>query len=246
MKQYTFSVIIPAHNEEQYIGKCLKAIRRAAERVRPDGVQVIVAANRCTDQTAAIAKKLGAEVLENSDDSIGKIRNAGARAAKGRILVTIDADSRMSSCALCEILQMLRSGKYIGGGARPVFDRMSLGIFCSSMYVAANLLPIAVKNRTLPVGGMFWCLKRDFDAIGGFDETLVSLEDMDFAVRLTGYGRSRGLRYTVLRKSFFVTSSRKFDKFGDWYLLKDRKMTKRIFTGTDRKAADRFYYDFNG
>ena len=37
--------------------------------------------------------------------------------------------------------------------------------------------------------------------------------------------------------------SRKFDTFGDWYLIKNRRLTKRIFTGRDREAADAFYYD---
>ena len=40
-----------------------------------------------------------------------------------------------------------------------------------------------------------------------------------------------------------ITSARKFDKFGDWYLVKNRKLTKAIFTGRDREAADSFYYD---
>ena len=31
--------------------------------------------------------------------------------------------------------------------------------------------------------------------------------------------------------------------FGDWYLIKNRDITKRIFTGKDREAADKFYYD---
>lgn len=245
MKQYTFSVIIPAHNEEQYIGKCLKAVQRAAERVLPARVQIIVAANRCTDRTAEIAESFGALVIPNQDDCIGKIRNAAAKAASGKILVTVDADSCMSPDTLCEIRQMLSCGKYIGGGTRPTFDRMSPGIFCSSMYVALNMLPKAIRTRTIPAGGIFWCRKRDFDAIGGFDGTLVSLEDFDFAVRLNQYGRSKGLKYTVLRRSYFVTSSRKFDRLGDWYLLKNRKLTKRIFTGKDREAADHFYYDFN-
>ena len=40
-----------------------------------------------------------------------------------------------------------------------------------------------------------------------------------------------------------MTSSRKFDHFGDWYLIRNRKLTKRIFTGRDRAAADEFYYN---
>lgn len=79
--------------------------------------------------------------------------------------------------------------------------------------------------------------------MGGFDESLVSLEDLDFAARLNQLGKSRGQRYGTLKKSYIVTSSRKFDEFGDWYLIKNRRLTKRIFTGRDRDAADSFYYD---
>ena len=90
---------------------------------------------------------------------------------------------------------------------------------------------------------MFWCYREDFEALGGFDETLVSLEDMDFAIRLKQLGDKSGQKYGVLKRSRIITSSRKFDEFGDWYLIKDKKLTKAIFTGSDREAADKFYYD---
>ena len=60
-----FSVVIPAHNEEKYIGKCLKAVINAAKYVRPYPVEIIVVANRCTDKTCAIARHYGARVLAN-------------------------------------------------------------------------------------------------------------------------------------------------------------------------------------
>lgn len=243
MKEYTFSVIIPAHNEEKYIGKCLEAINKAANVVSPERVQIIAVANRCTDSTAAIAEKYGAEVIVNDDKCISSIRNSGVRAAKGRIIVTIDADSVMSENSLKEIKEMLESGKYVGGGTRVKFERMSVGIFFSAAYVAANLAPAMIKNKAALSGGMFWCYKKDFDALGGFEESLVSLEDLDFAARLNQLGKSRGQRYGTLKKSYIVTSSRKFDEFGDWYLIKNRRLTKRIFTGKDREAADSFYYD---
>ena len=82
-----------------------------------------------------------------------------------------------------------------------------------------------------------------FFVIGGFDESLVSLEDMDFAARLKKYGRQTGRKYGTLKRSQVLTSARKFDEFGDWYLIKNRELTKRIFTGKDRAAADQFYYD---
>ncbi|MBQ3841547.1 MAG: glycosyltransferase [Ruminiclostridium sp.] len=243
MHDYKFSVIIPAHNEEKYIGKCLQAVISAAKYVKPDNVEIIVVANRCTDKTVKIARHYGAAVLINDDRCIAAVRNTGVYAASGEIIVTIDADSLMTKYSLCEIKAMLESGRYVGGGTMSRFDRMSLGIACSTVYVAVNLLPIMVKNKAGLTGGMFWLYKRDFEAIKGFDEKLVSLEDMDFAVRLNKLGISRGQKYGTLKRSYILTSSRKFDEFGDWYLIKNRKITKRIFTGKDRAAADEFYYN---
>lgn len=242
-KPCTFSVVIPAHNEENYIGKCLKAIRAAEEQAAPDTVQIIVAANRCTDRTAEIAAGFGAEVIDNQDKCIASIRNAGARAATGDILVTVDADTFIAPGTFCEIRSLLDSGKYIGGGAMPVFDRASPGIALTSLYILFLMLPEIFRSKALLSGAVFWCKKADFDAVGGFDESLVSLEDLDFAKRLKKHGEASGRKYGTLKKSKIYTSARKFDQFGDWYLLKNRKLTKAIFTGKDREAADRYYYD---
>lgn len=149
----------------------------------------------------------------------------------------------MTEDSLAEIKTMLELGRFIGGGTMARFDRMSLGIAVSSAYVALNVIPIMRKHKAALMGGMFWCYRRDFETVGGFDETLVSLEDMDFAVRLKQLGDKRGQKYGVLKKSRIITSSRKFDEFGDWYLIKNKKLTKAIFTGSDREAADQFYYD---
>ena len=237
-----FSVIVPAHNEEQYIGKCLRAIRTAEEQTESGSVQIIVVANRCTDKTAEIAAQYGAEVIENQDKCIASIRNAGAKAAAGEILVTVDADTYIAPETFTEIRTLLESGRYIGGGAVPTFDRASLGIAVSTFYVLLQMLPEIIRCRGMLSGAVFWCRKSDFDAVGGFDPSLVSLEDLDFAKRLKQYGKERGKKYGTL-KSKIYTSARKFDQFGDWYLIKNRKLTKRIFTGKDREAADQYYYD---
>ncbi len=243
MNSPEFSIVIPAHNEEKYIGKCLQAVISASKYVRPDKVEIIVVANRCTDRTAAIARHYGARVLTNDDKCIAAIRNTGVNAAEGEIIVTIDADSLMTKYSLSEIRGLLKSGRYVGGGTNPHFDRTSVGIAFSAMYVALNLLPVMIKNGGYLSGAMFWFYKRDFSAIGGFNERLVSLEDMDFASRLKKLGLRKGQKYGTLRHSYVLTSARKFDEFGDWYLIKNRKLTKRIFTGKDRAAADSFYYD---
>ena len=55
-----FSTIIPAHDEEHFIGLCLESIRVAAEPY-PNQVEVIVVLNRCSDRTEEIAPRWSPE-----------------------------------------------------------------------------------------------------------------------------------------------------------------------------------------
>jgi cellulose synthase/poly-beta-1,6-N-acetylglucosamine synthase-like glycosyltransferase len=90
-----FLVLIPAHNEAAVIGGCLASIR-ADKRERD---LVLVVADRCTDATAAIARRFGASVLERgAEEEPGRAaaRQAGleyARALEWDAVVMLDADS---------------------------------------------------------------------------------------------------------------------------------------------------------
>lgn len=235
------SVVVPAHNEEAYLGRCLFSIRRAADRASAR-VETIVVANRCTDRTAAIAREGGARIVENRDRCLAKIRNDGARAARGDVLVTIDADSAMAPNTLAAIERALGSGRYVGGGAAIRFDRYSAGIRLS--YALVQLLVWAAGLG----GGLYWCRKADFDAIGGFDESLLLGEDLDFARRLRDHGRAAGRSFRNLVNAPITTSTRKFDRFGDWHFLRLLLQPRRLrgaMNGTDRTLPDELFYDFN-
>ena len=234
-----FSIVIPARNEERWIGACLESIRLAAGRSKNGPVETIVVLNRCTDQTEAIAHSFGARTLEMGGKNLAKVRNAGARVATGEILVTIDADSVMPPQTLTEIDRLLATGKYIGGGAIVRLERMSLGI-------ALTYVPI-VGWIVLWLGlsaGLFWVRRTDFEAIGGFNETLLSAEDLDLAMRLKAYGGAHGKRFGTLWRAPITTSCRKFDHFGDWYLLRNAPRFLSMLGGRNERMADHFFYDF--
>ena len=234
-KTKMISVITPANNEELFIEKCLCSVTAAAKEASV-AVEHIVVLNRCTDRTGEIASELGARVLSEDARNLSRIRNKGAEVSKGDIIVTIDADSWMTSNMLTEVVKNLDSGKYIGGGVQMLPDRISFGILCSLSVVAPFYLWHGVSV------GMLWCMKKDFDAIGGFDENLACIEDIDFGKRLKRYGKDAGKRYCTIRKAYIVTSCRKFDQFGDWYFFKNPMVVYRVFKG-DPKQADQFYYD---
>jgi len=230
------SVAIPAHNEEKYIGRCISSIFDSA-RLSGHSVEVVVALNRCTDRTQEIAESLGARCAVNDMKCIAAVRNTAVRSTAADAVATLDADSWMSANTVSEILRWVHDERYIGGGSLMRPERMSIGIFFSLLAVA----PYVIKRGVS--AGMFWFLRESFDAVGGFDESLVSVEDVDFALRLKAYGQARGKRFGTIRRHAGTSSCRKFDKFGDWYLFHNPRLVKEIFDGTNRRAADHFYYD---
>jgi glycosyltransferase involved in cell wall biosynthesis len=232
-----FSIIIPARNEERMIGQCLESIRTAAAGYA-DQVETIVVLNRCTDGTAEIAHAYGARTVREDARNLAKIRNAGARSAGGEILVTIDADSRMSPNMLRAIDRALSSHSTVGGGTVIRPDRTSPGIRLS-------LLVFNFFSRISRLScGLFWCYRRDFESIGGFNERLVSAEDVDFARRLKAHGKRVKRPFSTLRDAYIVTSCRKFDAFGDWCVFRNPALVYRLLRGNDQRGADAFYYDF--
>src|SRR3989344_7547505 len=91
-KSLALSIIIPAYNEEDYIGACLDSI--AVQTIKP--LEVIVVDNNSTDKTVQIAKKYPfVKILHEKRQHQVFAQATGFNAAKGDILGRIDADSIM-------------------------------------------------------------------------------------------------------------------------------------------------------
>jgi GT2 family glycosyltransferase len=137
---------------------------------------------------------------------------------------------------LSEVIRLLESKRFIGGGVLIYPERWSLGIVGSLIV----LLPFLLWHRVS--AGMFWCYKSDFDKIGGFDESIFCVEDVDFGKRLKKLGKTQSKRYGTIVKAYIMTSCRKFDQFGDWHFVRNPKFVYQLFNH-DREAADEYYYD---
>lgn len=103
-----FAVIIPAHNEEAVIARCLRAL--FADAPNPEALQVIVAANGCIDQTVRIAREAAPHALVLDlpvGSKIGAI-NAANRAATLFPRIYLDADVECGYFALAALAEALR------------------------------------------------------------------------------------------------------------------------------------------
>ncbi|MGI9326339.1 MAG: glycosyltransferase [Pseudomonadales bacterium] len=234
------SVVIPAHNEENYLPKCLTAISKSRDQHSLD-VETVVVLNRCTDRTEQIASEFGAKIVREDTKNIARIRNVGVRASNSHIVVTIDADSYMAQGTLDEILELLSNPKIVAGGADFQPERKSIPILLS--YGISKLM----AKRAGGSMALYWFRRPAFEAIGGFDEKRPLGEDIDFSSRLRTYAESIGCEYSMLKSSHVVTSCRKFDQFGDWYAIKlalfGSQRVKSMMDGTNDKDMDTYYYE---
>ena len=247
-REMKFSIIIPAYNEEKLIGRCLDTIVAASVPYQ-DQVEIIVVLNRCTDRTEEIARSYNCVIVKEDRKNMSIIRNAGAKVARGEIIATIDADSQMTDNMLTEIEGKLMTGKYIGGGVMWKFDkRASSTILAKFSTILATFLTIRIFVSLLikfrcSSAGIFWCYKRDFEAINGFNEEQRMLEDAEFAFRLRKWGKECGKKYGTITKAKMVVSSRKMDMFGEWMLIKRPKWVLAYLKGNVEKYADEVFYD---
>ena len=244
MKKVHVSVVIPAHNEEKYVERCIGSVKKSAEKFGGN-VEIIVVCNRCTDRTAELAEKCGARVLHNEDRCIAAVRNTGIKAAKGWMVMTIDCDNRMTEGTIREAWRLLRSGKYIGGGAPIRFERYSPALWLN------DLMCRAAFGITGLYCGIFWAERSVFNAVGGFVDKR-AFEDAETAKKLKRYGKACGKKYTVLRKNHLINSTRKYDDMGDWMyfrlMIENAGAMLKAALGDSReygKLIDELFYDYN-
>ena len=197
-----FSVVVPALDERADLERSLRAVGRAAQAIRTDP-EVIVVVPYFDSAHRRLADSIGARVVVTDRTGVAAARNCGARLATGQILVTMNADRLISPVAFAEIEWFLATGCYVGGGATQLAECRSLAI---DLAMVINRLTTYLNGLG---GGMYWCRRDDFEAIGGFDERVTTVEDFDFARRLRDHGMRTGRKFVNLRQAPVTTSCRR-------------------------------------
>jgi glycosyltransferase involved in cell wall biosynthesis len=202
------SFIVPAYNEARVIGSTLAAIHAAA-RESGQRYEIVVVDDSSTDSTAAAASREGARVVSVNRRQIAAARNAGARAAIGRVFVFVDADTTVTARTLAASLRALDRGA-VGGGATFLLG----GRIPWHGRVLVRLVRAGMRAGRLAAGCYLFCTREAFDAAGGFDERLFASEEIALSRALKRHGRVVILTETV------ETSGRKLRTHSVWDLLR--------------------------
>lgn len=117
MKNLKVSVIIPAYNEEKVIGECIKSL---LEQTYPEK-EIIFIDDGSTDKTVEIIKSYPVKLLQQNHRGPGAARNLGAKEAKGKILVFVDADMTFDKKFLFELVKPILMGKARGTSSKQEF-----------------------------------------------------------------------------------------------------------------------------
>jgi glycosyltransferase involved in cell wall biosynthesis len=206
MKELPFvSVIIPSLNEEKYIENCLKALRVQDYK---GSFEIIVVDGGSRDKTVEIAKKYADKVIVINRKGVSAGRNAGAREARGEILLFIDADTVAAFNLITELVKGFKKGV--------------VGTTCQALPLSSNIsefmiywfynqfMKASLQTKKPQVAGFCCAYKKEvFKKVGGFDEKLYSYEDFDFSERASKFGR-----ISCVGSTFVMTSPRRIRKWG--------------------------------
>lgn len=191
------SIVIPCHNEKNFIGTCLDSI--VASDYPKDRLEVLIVDGMSGDGTREILDEYVRKfsfirLLDNPKMITPAALNVGIANAKGEVVMRVDAHSYIDSRYITKSVENLYryNADSVGGVWRIVAREETIfakaialslghkfGIGDAHYRTARNEKPKWVD--TVP---FFCCLRKVLDAIGPFNENLVRGQDMEFNLRL--------------------------------------------------------------
>ncbi len=208
-KDFSVSLIIPAYNEEKYIGDCLEHAIKSSNGFFHE---ILVVDNASTDKTAEVASEFpGVRVIREDKKGITKARQRGYMESTGDILAYNDADTRMPSSWCNTLLNEFQNEKIVALSGKYVYYNVSwikkLSIW---MYWYFLGIPTYWITGYMIIGGNFAIRRKTLEKMGGFDTTIDFYgEDTDIARRASKFGKVK------FKSSFSMeTSPRRLNKQG--------------------------------
>jgi len=229
------SVVVPVHNEEKRLAGTLENLTAIGY---PGKLEIVVALNGCTDGSADIARRYPVRVVESERSGMSFGKNLGAAEATGKILVFVDADTRLPAGAFRKLAiaaALSDSANYIGTVAGSP-DKG--GFVVRACFWIANRT--TARKRAHAPGGVMLMDRETFDRIGGFNENIPQGTSTDCIWRAL----KSGAAYVFVDSFQAVTSIRRFEKTGIvGQMLSWRRNHRALAAGRERQVADRVYED---
>ena len=241
------TIVIPAKNEQDYIGKLLDSL--VAQTRQPD--EIIVINSHCTDKTGEVVmsykKTLNISFVDEvePEDKSKMIqpgvwhsscaRNYAPKIMKGELFYTIDADVILPANNLSEVEKTARKFDIVTMPSRMLSKKAGIRIGSRLMNVYVRIM----RHTPWTIGFSCFAVKKKILDKLQFDPTLAKAEDFDFITRAH---KQLGAKVGYAHNTFFSTSDRRYagNKGEVW-----RGFVTELYRLTHRMRVDKKLFDYD-
>ncbi|MFQ4139750.1 glycosyltransferase [Nodosilinea sp. PGN35] len=177
------SVIIPCYRQAHYLGDAIESILAQSY----SNYEIIVVDDGSPDNTAEVAAQYPVRYIRQENQGLSGARNTGIRESKGKCLVFLDADDRLTPNALQAGLNCLHAHPecaFISGHHRYIKGDGSLLNEYSPEPIDEDHYLALLKRNYVGMHATVMYQRWVFDVVGGFDTSLKSCEDYDLYLRI--------------------------------------------------------------
>ena len=177
LKNPLVSVVIPTYNEEKDIEECIRTLLMQSYK----NIEIIIVDDGSTDKTKEIVGKFKkVKLIQGEHKGPGFSRNLGAKHAKGKILIFVDADMYFDKDYVKNLTKPVIDGKTMGTEERyqKASNTSSIWSRCWGSYVTENRFGKSKK------GIVFRSILREkFFEMGCFDPQYGYADDLTFLIK---------------------------------------------------------------
>jgi len=170
------SIIIPVYNEEKDIGNCIESLKKQTFK----DFETIIVDDGSTDRTLEIVKKFAkVRIIKGEHKGAGISRNLGAKKARGRILVFIDADMTFDKNYIKNLIKPLLNNKEVIGTSHDYEVAVNTKNKWSRLWGE-----IRVSKKQAKDVKIFRAIRKDkFLKLGGFDSRYGYADDQTLWIK---------------------------------------------------------------
>jgi len=237
------SIIIPAYNEENYVGQCLESI--ATEQARGNfDVEIIVVNNASVDRTGEVARSFSfVRVVDEPRKGLVRARQTGYESSTGDLVANVDADTLMPAGWIRQVFEEFSvdsklsalSGPYIYYDLSTMTNWSILFWYRIGQLISFISTFFTKKGGTMLQGGNFVLRRSVLEQAGGFDLNFDFYgEDTAIAKLMSRYGKVKFTfhlpMYTSgrrLREEGIFTMAMKYGINFFWVIIFSEPYTKK-------------------
>jgi glycosyltransferase involved in cell wall biosynthesis len=207
------SIVIPAYNEEAYLGRCLESVLEQTKKSKRE-IEVIVVNNASSDETRKVAEGFeDVKIVDEFNKGLVWARKAGYEVSNGDIVANVDSDTILPEKWIEKVfLEFEKDPNLVALSGPYIYPEMSAFFnMIVKIWYATGLLfhffnQYVTKKGAMLQGGNFTIKRTAMDKIGGFDTSIKFYgEDTDVACRIAKVGK---VKFTFSLPMY--TSSRRF------------------------------------